>query len=61
MAASERPVLPILPAAGAESGDCAGSEPFALMVLGDAMAPEFVEGEIIVGFDKEKIKEVLGL
>ena len=42
----ERPDIPILPAAPA--GDCAGAEPFALMVLGDAMAPEFVEGEIVV-------------
>jgi DNA polymerase V len=42
------PVLPIVPVTGGESGDCAGAEPFALMVLGDAMAPEFVEGEIIV-------------
>ena len=48
MAASGRPVVPILPAAAGESGDCAGAEPFALMVLGNAMAPEFVEGEIIV-------------
>jgi SOS-response transcriptional repressor LexA len=48
MATRERPVVPILPAMRAEAGDCAGSEPFALMVLGNAMAPEFVEGEIIV-------------
>ena len=41
----EHPEIPILPAT---AGDCAGAEPFALMVLGDAMAPEFVEGEIIV-------------
>jgi SOS-response transcriptional repressor LexA len=27
---------------------CAGGEPYALMVLGDSMLPEFVEGEIIV-------------
>jgi SOS-response transcriptional repressor LexA len=27
---------------------CAGAEPFALMVLGDSMAPEFVEGDIII-------------
>lgn len=27
---------------------CAAAEPFALMVLGDSMAPEFVEGEIIL-------------
>jgi SOS-response transcriptional repressor LexA len=48
MPTGERPVLPILPIAGAAAGDCAGAEPFALMVLGDAMAPEFVDGEIIV-------------
>ena len=48
MATGGHPVVPILPVAGGESGDCAGAEPFALMVLGDAMAPEFVEGEIIV-------------
>jgi SOS-response transcriptional repressor LexA len=28
--------------------DCAGGESFALMVLGHSMAPEFLEGEIIV-------------
>ncbi len=27
---------------------CAGSEPYALRVLGDSMAPEFTEGEVIV-------------
>lgn len=27
---------------------CSSAEPFALMVLGDSMEPEFVEGEIIV-------------
>lgn len=33
-----------------EPGDdgCSGAEPFALRVLGDDMAPEFREGEIIV-------------
>lgn len=29
-------------------GSCAESEPFALMVLGDSMQPEFNHGEIIV-------------
>ena len=29
-------------------GDCSGAEPFALVVLGDSMAPEFIEGEVIV-------------
>ena len=28
--------------------DCSGAESFALMVLGDSMAPAFVEGEVIV-------------
>ncbi len=27
---------------------CAGAEPFALMVLGDSMAPEFNEGDVVV-------------
>jgi DNA polymerase V len=31
-----------------EQGDCSGSEPFALRVLGEDMAPEFQHGEIIV-------------
>lgn len=29
-------------------GGCSGSDPVALMVLGDSMEPEFMEGEIIV-------------
>lgn len=29
-------------------GACSGGESFALMVLGDSMAPEFKDGEIIV-------------
>ena len=32
----------------ASHADCSGAESFALMVLGDSMAPEFVEGEVIV-------------
>ncbi len=31
-----------------EASSCASGEPYALMVLGDSMAPEFEEGEIIV-------------
>lgn len=38
--------IPIIPAAAGAS--CDGAEPFALMVLGDAMAPEFREGDVIV-------------
>lgn len=30
------------------ASDCSGGESFALRVLGDSMAPEFVEGEIII-------------
>ena len=30
------------------AGSCDDAEAFALMVLGDSMAPEFVEGEVIV-------------
>ena len=31
-----------------EASNCASAEPYALMVLGDSMMPEFAEGEIIV-------------
>ncbi len=31
-----------------DGGSCAGSEPFALQVLGDHMEPEFLDGNIIV-------------
>lgn len=48
MAMDARRVVPIVPAARAEEGDCAGAEPFALMVLGDSMAPEFSDGDVIV-------------
>jgi DNA polymerase V len=33
---------------GSDDAGCSGGESFALRVLGDSMAPEFVEGEIIV-------------
>ncbi len=39
--------IPVRPASPASS-DCQGGEPYALMVLGDSMQPEFNEGEIIV-------------
>jgi DNA polymerase V len=31
-----------------DAAGCSGGEAFALRVLGDSMAPEFVEGEIII-------------
>jgi len=36
------------PQAEPETSACASCEPYALMVLGDSMLPEFEEGEIIV-------------
>lgn len=43
-----RRTIPITPAGEEEHGACSGSESFALMVLGDSMAPEFAEGDVIV-------------
>ncbi|MEP7183124.1 MAG: S24 family peptidase [Betaproteobacteria bacterium] len=48
MATPARKIVPIVPASVAAEGDCAGAEPFALMVLGDSMAPEFADGDVIV-------------
>jgi len=48
MASDARRIVPIVPAASAAEGDCAGAEPFALLVLGDSMAPEFADGDVIV-------------
>jgi len=45
-AMTTRRIIPVVPDAAA--GDCTGAESFALLVLGDSMAPEFVEGEVIV-------------
>lgn len=43
--------IPVVPA-GSESDpaleSCSAAESFALMVLGDSMEPEFIEGDIIV-------------
>ncbi len=49
---NERKTIPIVEddeaAFEAELGQCAGTEPFALMVIGDSMMPEFEHGEIIL-------------
>ncbi len=37
-----------IPIAAATDAACDDAEAFALMVLGDSMAPEFLEGEIVV-------------
>lgn len=42
------PVTPVAPHQDAAQETCENAEPFALMVLGDSMLPEFAEGEIIV-------------
>jgi SOS-response transcriptional repressor LexA len=39
--------IPVVPAGEPGVGEC-GGEAFALMVLGDSMAPEFVDGDIVV-------------
>ncbi len=45
----EQKIIPITPA-GQDTAlsACADAEPFALMVLGDSMEPEFADGEIII-------------
>jgi SOS-response transcriptional repressor LexA len=43
---SDKKTIPIEPMI--EPSNCAGAEPFALMVLDDMMQPEFLHGEIIV-------------
>lgn len=50
---AQKRIIPIIPqSAGpeiaAETSACSGAEPYALMVLGDSMLPEFEEGEIII-------------
>ncbi len=44
--------IPVVPAGELQTDaaldNCSGAESFALMVLGDSMEPEFVEGDIIV-------------
>jgi SOS-response transcriptional repressor LexA len=48
---AQRKIIPIKIAneePAPELDACSSAEPFALMVLGDSMEPEFVEGEIIL-------------
>jgi SOS-response transcriptional repressor LexA len=53
--ATQKKIIPIAPAfdlkaqaEAEEASNCASAEPFALMVLGDSMLPEFEERDIIV-------------
>lgn len=45
-AMTEKRFIPI--SAAEEPSSCSEAEAFALMVLGDSMTPEFVEGDIII-------------
>ncbi len=50
---TQKKIIPIIPhSEGPEIADetsaCSSAEPYALMVLGDSMLPEFEEGEIII-------------
>lgn len=42
------PVVAATPQQEAADSNCSGNEMVALMVLGDSMQPEFIEGEILV-------------
>jgi SOS-response transcriptional repressor LexA len=44
----QRKIIPVVSAEQAAPIPCEAAEPFALMVLGDSMLPEFAEGEIVV-------------
>ncbi|MBI5785361.1 MAG: S24 family peptidase [Rhodocyclales bacterium] len=44
----EKRFIPIAAAEEPASSACSEAEAFALMVLGDSMAPEFVEGDIVI-------------
>lgn len=37
-----------IPIAAQHADGCGGAEPFALMVLGDSMLPEFEEGDVVI-------------
>lgn len=44
----EEGAKPVDPRLEAFSSPCEGKEPYVLMVLGDSMEPEFLEGDVIV-------------
>lgn len=45
---ASKPMRPPETEAPIDLGNCSEAEPYALMVLGDSMQPEFMHGEIIV-------------
>jgi phage repressor protein C with HTH and peptisase S24 domain len=45
---AEKKIIPLVAAEDDRLSACSGAEPFALLVLGDSMLPEFSEGEVIV-------------
>lgn len=42
------PASAAIPIAASQADGCSGAEPFALLVLGDSMLPEFEEGDVVV-------------
>lgn len=46
--AGARPRIPIVLAEPVETSTCTGAESFALMVIGDSMAPEFNQGDVVI-------------
>jgi len=44
----EKKIIPLVPIEDERLSACSSAEPFALMVLGDSMLPEFAQGEVIV-------------
>ena len=48
MNSAKKKIIPIAIRQDTEPDSCSGAEPFALMVLGDSMEPEFAEGDVII-------------
>ena len=48
MDATRPSTLASIPVVSELAGSCAVAEPFALMVLGDSMLPEFEEGDVVI-------------
>jgi SOS-response transcriptional repressor LexA len=46
--AGARRRIPIVSGESVNESACSGAESFALMVLGDSMAPEFNEGDVVI-------------
>ena len=42
------PASAAIPIVARQADGCSGTEPFALLVLGDSMLPEFEEGDVVI-------------